>query len=50
MIERLPVALVLIIASLIWYIIAKRPALSKKEEKELEELNDIISTTYGWKK
>ena len=52
MIERLPVALVLVlfIAGLICYLISQRPALSKKEEKELKKLDDIISETYGFKK
>ena len=50
MMERLPVALAFIIAGLICYLIAQRPALSKKEERELKELDDIIARTYGFKK
>lgn len=47
---RIIVAIVLFIAGLICYLIAQRPALSKKEEKELKELDDIIAKTYGFKK
>lgn len=50
MIERLPVALAFMIAGVICYLISKRPALSKKEEKELKELDDTIAETYGFKK
>lgn len=38
------------ITGLICLAISKRPALSKKEEKELKELDDIIAKTYGFKK
>lgn len=38
------------IIALICYLISKRPALSKKEKKELQELDDIIAKTYGFKK
>lgn len=38
------------IIALICYLISKRPALSKKEEQELKELDDIIAKTYGFKK
>lgn len=38
------------IIALICYLISKRPSLSKKEEKELKELDDIIAKTYGFKK
>lgn len=50
MIDRIPVALILVIAGLICYAIAIRPALSKKEEKELKELDNEISRLYGGKK
>lgn len=36
--------------ALICYLISKRPALSKREERELKELEDIIAKTYGFKK
>lgn len=49
-IDRLPVALAFMIAGVICYLIAQKPALSKKEEKELKELDDIIAETYGFKK
>lgn len=38
------------IIALICYLISKRPALSKKEEKELQELDNEISRLYGGKK
>ncbi|MFR1823019.1 MAG: hypothetical protein ACLSXJ_06590 [Clostridium saudiense] len=47
---RIIFAIVLFIAGLICYLIAQRPALSKKEEKKLKELDDIIAKTYGFKK
>lgn len=47
MIERLPVSLAFIIAGLICYLIAQRPALSKKEEEELKELDRELSRLYG---
>ena len=40
---RIIFAIVLFIAGLICYLIAQRPALSKKEEKKLKELDDIIA-------
>lgn len=49
MIERLPVATALVLVGLICFILSQRPALSKKEEKELRELDDIIARTYGGK-
>ena len=48
--EIIIIALAFIIAGLICFIISQRPALSKKEEKELKELDDIIARTYGFKK
>lgn len=48
--ERIIIALAFIIAGLICFIISQRPALSKKEEQELKELDDIIARTYGFKK
>ena len=50
MLDRLPIALAFTLASLVCYLIAQRPALSKKEEKELKELDDTIAETYGFKK
>lgn len=50
MIDRIPIALILIISGLICYTIAMRPALSKREKKELKELDNVISETYGGKK
>lgn len=49
MIERLPVAIVFLVAGLVCYVLSQRPALSKKEEQELKELDDIIAKTYGGK-
>ena len=48
--ERIIISLAFIIAGLICFIISQRPALSKKEEQELKELDDIIARTYGFKK
>ena len=48
--ERILISLILMIIGLICYLIARRPALSKKEEQELKELDDIIAKTYGFKK
>ncbi len=42
--------IVLFMAGLICYLISKRPALSKKEEKVLQELDNEISRLYGGKK
>lgn len=50
MIERLPVGMAFILAVLVCYVLSQRPALSKKEEKELKELDDTIAETYGFKK
>ncbi|MFQ9977098.1 hypothetical protein [Clostridium cadaveris] len=50
MIERLPVAVAFMIIGLICYVISQRPVLSKKEEKELQELDNEISRLYGGKK
>ncbi len=50
MLDRLPIALAFTLASLVCYILSQRPALSKKEEKELKELDDIIAKEYGFKK
>lgn len=50
MIERLPVGMAFILAGLVCYILSQRPALSKREERELKELEDIIAKTYGFKK
>lgn len=50
MIERLPIAIAFLAAGLICYVLAQRPALSKGEEQELKELDDIIAKTYGFKK
>lgn len=50
MIDRLPISIAFVLAGLVYYLIAQRPALSKKEEKELKELDDIIAETYGFKK
>ena len=36
--------------ALICYLISKIPALNKKEEKELQELDNEISRLYGGKK
>ncbi len=49
MIERLPVALLLMVAGLVCYIISTRPALSKKEEKELRDLDNELARLYGGK-
>ena len=49
MIERLPIATALILAGLVCHLLSQRPALSKKEERELKELDDIIARTYGGK-
>lgn len=48
--ERIIISSILMIIALICYLISKRPSLSKKEEKELKELDDIIAKTYGFKK
>lgn len=50
MITRLPLAIAFILAGLICYILSTIPPLSKKDEKELKELDDIIAKTYGFKK
>mgnify|MGYP000130767185 CR=1 FL=1 len=50
MIERLPIAIAFLIAGLVCYVLSQRPALSKKEEQELKELDDIIAEAYGFKK
>lgn len=50
MIDRLPVAMAFILAGLVCYILSNRQALSKKEEKELKELDNIIAEAYGFKK
>ena len=44
--ERIIISSILMIIALICYLISKRPSLSKKEEKELKELDDIIAKTY----
>ena len=49
MIDRLPIALAFTLAGLVCFILSQRPALSKREEKELKELDDIIAKTYGGK-
>ena len=49
MLERLPTALVFIVAGAICYLLSQRPALSKREERKLKELDDIIGKTYGGK-
>lgn len=48
--EQIIISSILMIIALICYLISKRPALSKKEERELKELDDIIARTYGFKK
>ena len=48
--ERIIISLILMIIALICYLISKRPALSKKEEKELRELDNEIIRLYGGKK
>lgn len=48
--ERIIISSILMIIALICYLISKRPALSKKEEKELQELDNEISRLYGGKK
>ncbi|MDB2088102.1 hypothetical protein PM004_02075 [Clostridium paraputrificum] len=48
--ERIIISLILMIIALICYLISKRPALSKKEEKELQELDNEIIRLYGGKK
>ena len=50
MIERLPIALALIIIGLICYMVAHRPALSKKEERELKQLDNKIAELFGGKR
>lgn len=47
--DRLPIAIVFMTASLICYLLSQRPALSKRDEKKLKELNDIIARAYGGK-
>lgn len=49
MMARLLISLILFIAGLICFIISTRPALNKKEQKDLRELNDYIAKTYGGK-
>ncbi|WP_195245225.1 hypothetical protein [Clostridium celatum] len=48
--ERIIISLILMVIALICFIISQRPALSKKEEKELKRLDNIISEMYGGKK
>lgn len=48
--EPIIVSSILIIMGLICLIIGKKPALSKKEEQDLKELDDIIDREYGFKK
>lgn len=49
MITRLPIALILFTAGLICYAMSKRPALTKKEQRELRELDNELSRLYGGK-
>lgn len=49
MVDRLPIAILILIAGLICYIVSKRPALSKKEERELKKLDKIIAEMFGGK-
>ena len=49
MVDRLPVAILLLIAGLVCYILSHRPALSKKEEKELKKLDKTIAEMFGGK-
>lgn len=49
MIDRLPIAIVLLTAGLICYVLSQRPALNKKEGKELKKLDNIISEMFGGK-
>lgn len=46
---RLPIALVFFIVGLICYAISKRPALTKKEERELKELDRELARICGGK-
>lgn len=48
--ERIIISSILMIIALICYLISQRPALSKKEEQELKELDDVIAKMYGSKK
>lgn len=48
--EQIIISLILMVIGLICLAISKRPALSKQEEQELKELDDIIARTYGFKK
>ena len=45
--ERLIIALPLLIIAVICLLIAHLPTLSKREEKELEELNEEILKVFG---
>lgn len=47
---RIIIAIVLFMVGLVCLAISKRPALIKKEEQELKELDDIIARTYGGKR
>ena len=49
MIERLPIAIAFLIAGLVCYVLSQRPALSKKEEKQLKELDKELARLYGGK-
>lgn len=49
MVDRLPVATAFVLAGLVCYLLSLRPTLSKKEERELQELTNIIAETYGGK-
>lgn len=49
MIERIPVTIILLIVGLICLVIGNRPALNKREQKKLQELDSIIARTYGGK-
>lgn len=46
---RIIIVIVLFIVGLICYAISQRPALSKKEEKELRELDNELARLYGGK-
>ena len=49
-VDRLPVATILFLMALVSFWLSQRPLLSKKEEKELKELDDILAKLYGGKK
>ncbi|WP_250454923.1 hypothetical protein [Clostridium tertium] len=48
--ERIIISLLIFAIALICLAISKRPALTKKEEQELQELDNEISRLYGVKK